>query len=366
MPENYPIREMTPLLEALMRDNSDYVLNNTLSKSDLTTTFTGNTLLIWGIASSAINATLALLNKPGITIDYINTPSVHYTKATPLILSMSKGFTHTNTAMGRSEPQFLIAKRLLELGADVNALDIHGRSALHYACLHRDIEAINTLIEYGADWTIADEGGFTPLHFCFHTRKTALVILSESSGGREDYTFTLNHDNFKNNEVFLNQMLAIVSEFDQAVLFKQHQRLNSKYQFIGNINDILKPLHEHTDALKKIKTSKATEKAEGLTTLCKEIIQLAKNITLSDKNINSHFQPEQIEIKKILEASLKNPILIKERDLIRRTGLFILNALALLCGVSLVKYTLTGTFFFSHKTKTEHLLTNAATLLSQP
>jgi len=55
------------------------------------------------------------------------------------------------------------AKRLVEMGADVNAKDRAGRSALHYAAASGDEEMLVFLLDKGADVNITDGYGWTPL-----------------------------------------------------------------------------------------------------------------------------------------------------------------------------------------------------------
>lgn len=55
-------------------------------------------------------------------------------------------------------------RRLLDGGADVNALDPNGNTPLKYASAEPCLEAIRLLIARGADVNLADNRGFTPLH----------------------------------------------------------------------------------------------------------------------------------------------------------------------------------------------------------
>ena len=60
--------------------------------------------------------------------------------------------------------QYETIKTLLEHGAMVNHKDQHGRTALHYAAMHRGKEIMNLLISYGADVNARDKHQSTPLH----------------------------------------------------------------------------------------------------------------------------------------------------------------------------------------------------------
>ena len=53
---------------------------------------------------------------------------------------------------------------LLAAGADVNAADILGRTALHVACFYNRKQIAELLIAHGADVKARDSDGLTPLH----------------------------------------------------------------------------------------------------------------------------------------------------------------------------------------------------------
>jgi len=56
-----------------------------------------------------------------------------------------------HTACMLSETPLTIIKTLVKNGADVNVLDIHGKTPLMYACENKNMEVITYLIKYGAD-----------------------------------------------------------------------------------------------------------------------------------------------------------------------------------------------------------------------
>lgn len=64
------------------------------------------------------------------------------------------------------EGQISVAKKLIELGCDVNARVADGRTALHNAAAMECPELITLLIENGADWSLRDNFGYNPLHTC--------------------------------------------------------------------------------------------------------------------------------------------------------------------------------------------------------
>ncbi len=65
----------------------------------------------------------------------------------------------------RSSSDVEIAKLLVSHGAKINAVNNIGRTALHDAALHGQLEMVTFLIEEGADLNIKDDFGMTPYDF---------------------------------------------------------------------------------------------------------------------------------------------------------------------------------------------------------
>jgi hypothetical protein len=113
-------------------------------------------------------------------------------KTTPLILSVTKGYTHVNEGTGKNH-QGQIIDRLLELGADVNLQEQSGFSALHYACLHQNVELIASLLRHGANPFLMNLKGETPLELLNKSRDERSDLLRSAC-----QIFTLEQDNPNN------------------------------------------------------------------------------------------------------------------------------------------------------------------------
>lgn len=167
-----------------------------LNEDDISSVGSGNTFLIEGISNTSIHFLNKLLDKPFTR--HVNVSCTGFTHCTPLILCVSKGWKHIDSGSQLEDrPPTLseIAIRLvLEKNADVNGRDKYGRTALHYACLHRDIEAVQFLVAHGGLWNTPDKDGLTPFDFIFYDVNRASEILRHVNGGR---FFTLNKDNFE-------------------------------------------------------------------------------------------------------------------------------------------------------------------------
>ena len=74
--------------------------------------------------------------------------------------------------------------RLISRGTDVNATTKINRTALKIACLNRNEDAINVLLNAGADPNIADADGDT----CLHTAVGNICITDPTTGAYEGYT----------------------------------------------------------------------------------------------------------------------------------------------------------------------------------
>lgn len=373
--------ELTPLHIASMKNNCDYLTNNTVTSSDLLAPYLGNTPLLWAIANSSVSFALALLEAKDTTQINVKSTSRTYLN-TPLILCVSKGWTHLDSNGKEKLSQLAIATTLLRKGAEVNAVDIHGRTALHYACLHRNIEAIEALVGAGASWDNKDINGKTAVDFCCLDYNTALTILQVATGGPQDYTFTLLRSNFDSSDIFYQ----LLSNFFKDNKFFDLKLLKKANEFNQKTNCALTPIYKHAfklfdqqfnndsfenyaksimredflaDNLFGITESIESRKIKLLLKIHLELKKMASPcIDFSQNKIISNTQKEKIE--EIMRNALENPDLSAERELLTKVGIVILNVVSILCiGLPLfANYCITGEFFFSHQTKSLELLTH--------
>lgn len=188
-------------------------------------------VLMDGIANSSNDAVLKLLDScPFIASNHVNARSEFGKRNnTSLILSASKGWNHRSSTQKSKIPHSDIIKKLLEKGANIHDEDIDGRTALHYACLHRDLEAVRFLIQKGALCT-QDKNGQTPLDFVFYDEQEALILLQVATGGERNHTFTLNKNHFAPDYNIHLLLLTLLPNADyenvMAIIKKKEQDLS--------------------------------------------------------------------------------------------------------------------------------------------
>jgi uncharacterized protein len=74
-------------------------------------------------------------------------------------------------------------------GADANAADSDGRTALHHAAINGDVEAVLFLLDTGAHVDVADANGWTALHFAardYHVEVARVLLNAGASVDAED------------------------------------------------------------------------------------------------------------------------------------------------------------------------------------
>jgi ankyrin repeat protein len=91
-------------------------------------------------------------------------PSIPTTEhQTPLMVAAGVGIFGVGESPGTNEEALEAVKILLELGADVNAVDDGGDTALHGAALRGSNEIVSVLADRGARLDVKDAFGWTPL-----------------------------------------------------------------------------------------------------------------------------------------------------------------------------------------------------------
>ena len=99
---------------------------------------------------------------------------------------------------------------LLAHGADINATDITGRKAIHYAAKHSDVICIRTLMDHGADIKAVDNYENTPLHYAAGSNPQA--ILAILAYGADIFAFNSNYELPLNHATGLEVIKLLVIE----------------------------------------------------------------------------------------------------------------------------------------------------------
>ncbi|TVR89521.1 MAG: ankyrin repeat domain-containing protein [Spirochaetaceae bacterium] len=92
----------------------------------------------------------------------------------PSLLSQTGGPTALHWAAGRGHTEIVLV--LIENGAELEALDYLGRTALHLA--HRYPSTVQVLLEAGANVNAQDSFGATPLHMGIRIPETIELLIN--------------------------------------------------------------------------------------------------------------------------------------------------------------------------------------------
>ena len=141
--------------------------------------------------------TLFLLGKAAPLVDSINQEVLGDATKSDLLPTVSQDLEVVEPANGDAQAlddvsRFFwdpwrgsekITKELLRNGAEVNARDYHGRTALHHAVIGQSKRVVVELLENGADITAKDNDGRTAVHLAAAIRALEIlkVLLEEGA-----------------------------------------------------------------------------------------------------------------------------------------------------------------------------------------
>ena len=78
--------------------------------------------------------------------------------------------------------------QLIRGGTEVNAIDVLGRTATHYAVSRDNQEALKLLLDNGADANLADNDGNTPLDMWHEHKNEKMLALLHAAGAKPSFT----------------------------------------------------------------------------------------------------------------------------------------------------------------------------------
>ena len=150
-------------------------------------TWQGETALMWAAAENHPEV-VALLAKNGADLNAKSKvpefPKVKVDAATMVVTALPKGgFTAFCWRRGKGAPDGVRA--LAEAGADLNATDPDGTTALNMAIINAHYEVAALLVEKGASLDVGDAAGMTPLYAAIDMRHQEPLInrpLAKPSG----------------------------------------------------------------------------------------------------------------------------------------------------------------------------------------
>ncbi len=94
------------------------------------------------------------------------------------------------------EPEFIIVKRLIEAGANINAKNNYGVSPLHLLACFEKTDILEAFIEAGADLNSMRANGHTPMHDALPKNKAFIKVML-SAGARYDIPNQYGYTAFK-------------------------------------------------------------------------------------------------------------------------------------------------------------------------
>lgn len=153
-------------IEVLAKHGADFTLQDE---------FDGNTPILWAIANASMAMAIEMLKhgpKGSAAREYLNKKGCGNTA---LHLAVGKG------QEGSREPNRAIARMIVDLGADIDMQNRQGNTALHLACLRRDPDMIQFLLERGAKTNLRNADGKTAEEMMATAYDKACEILAHTS-----------------------------------------------------------------------------------------------------------------------------------------------------------------------------------------
>ena len=122
-------------------------------------------------------------------------------------------------------------ENLLARGADVNAKDRYGSTALHWAAIRGPLEFVKLLLDRGADVNVTNKYGETALHvavfWCFTDIVKALVIAGADVNATNKYGLTV-LELAKNNDCYDDVKKAIKEGKQKLISLYENQQCQLK------------------------------------------------------------------------------------------------------------------------------------------
>ncbi|MDR1590806.1 MAG: ankyrin repeat domain-containing protein [Puniceicoccales bacterium] len=168
----------TPLHMAVKKGNIEMVKvilehNKTAANKDLTTeNYEKDTPLAWAIKEGKKEIVDLILSQDASVLEGCLAKKDMY-GVTPLHMAVQKGDVES-------------AKRMIELGADVNAENKNGGTILEIAVWNKDKDFTEFLLEHGAKWDVQDGNGDTALRLAVRSGDEELLNLFVKHGVKEE------------------------------------------------------------------------------------------------------------------------------------------------------------------------------------
>jgi len=122
----------------------------------------------------SIDELVRMLNQPNIDLNF----TIGDDENTPLIEAAQ--------SIKKYPDWQKVINRLLELKVDINAVNVYGGHALHYASARDNIALAQQLLDHGAEPTKSAKDGKPPLYDAIEAKASSIVELLEKRGARHD------------------------------------------------------------------------------------------------------------------------------------------------------------------------------------